>query len=65
MGEKEDISWDLTGIFTSTEDPEINETMENLAKRADDFIVKYKGKISTKGFSTEDMLKLIREYQWF
>ena len=65
MSEKEDISWDLTGIFPSTEDPEINETMENLAKRADDFIIKYKGKISIQGFSAEDMLNLISEYEDF
>ncbi|MFX1553236.1 MAG: M3 family oligoendopeptidase [Promethearchaeota archaeon] len=60
MTEKE-ISWDLTEIFSSPNDPKLFKTMENLMKRAEELVKKYKGKINLPNFIAQNLLELIQE----
>lgn len=62
MADKE-ISWDLTGIFTSPNDPLIQTSIQDLTKVAEDFSNKYRGKISSE--TAEQLLKTIQEYESF
>jgi len=60
-----DIAWDLSEIFSSTKDPKITEVINSLEKMADDFVRKYKGKISLSNFSAKNLLDLIRKHEKF
>ncbi len=60
MTEKE-ISWDLTEIFSSPNDPKLFKTMENLMKRAEELVKKYKGKINLPNFIAQNLLELFQE----
>lgn len=58
---KQDIAWDLSEIFPSTNDPSIKKAIDNLTKMAEDFAKKYQGKI--KDFSAKELLKCIEEFE--
>ena len=64
MTEKE-IAWDLTEIFSGHDDPKIDESMDNLAKDADEFIDAYKGKINSPEFTPEKLLELFKKQEKF
>jgi len=64
MTEKE-IAWDLTEIFSGSEDPKITATMDNLLKKADGFINDYKGKIITPDFNSQKLLELFKKQEEF
>jgi oligoendopeptidase F len=64
MSEK-DISWDLSEMFKSTDDPIINSKIEELEKQSEEFIKKYKRKIIYPEFTFEDLLSLIKEQETF
>ncbi|MFX1280112.1 MAG: M3 family oligoendopeptidase [Promethearchaeota archaeon] len=64
MTEKE-IAWDLTEMFSGHDDPKINESMDNLAKNAKEFIEKYKGKINSTEFTPDKLLELFIKQEKF
>ncbi len=64
MTEKE-IAWDLTEIFSGSDDPKITVTMDNLLKKADEFINDYKGKINTPNFNSQKLLELFKKQEEF
>ncbi len=64
MTEKE-IAWDLTEIFSGSDDPKITATMDNLLKKADGFINAYKGKIITLDFNSQKLLELFKKQEEF
>ena len=64
MTEKE-IAWDLTEIFSGSDDPKITATMDNLLKKADGFINDYKGKIITPDFNSQKLLELFKKQEQF
>ena len=64
MTEKE-IAWDLTEIFSGSDDPKITATMDNLSKKADEFINDYKGKINTPNFNSQKLLELFKKQEQF
>ena len=64
MTEKE-IAWDLTEIFSGSDDPKITATMDNLLKKADGFINDYKGKIITPDFNSQKLLELFKKQEEF
>ena len=41
-----EIAWDLSKIFSNYDDPRISKTIDKLQKQANEFVGKYKGKIS-------------------
>jgi oligoendopeptidase F len=47
-------------MFKNTEDPKIGETIQNLDKRSEEIIAKYKGKINIPSFTHDDLLELIQ-----
>jgi oligoendopeptidase F len=55
------VAWDLSEIFPSTTDPQIEKTISNIITMVDAFVRKYKGKIN--GLSTKSLLKCIEEYE--
>ncbi|MFX1316592.1 MAG: M3 family metallopeptidase [Promethearchaeota archaeon] len=59
------IAWDLTELFTSHDDPKIDEIIKNLNKIVEDFIKEYKGKIKTTNFTADDLLKLFKKQEDF
>jgi len=65
MTEKE-ITWDLTEIFSDPDDPKLFKTIENLTKRAEELVKKYKGKINSPNFTAQNLLELfqITEKLW-
>jgi len=64
MTEKE-IAWDLTEIFSGSDDPKITATMNNLLKKADGFINYYKGKIIIPDFNSQKLLELFKKQEQF
>lgn len=64
MTEKE-IAWDLTEIYSGSDDPKITATMDNLLKKADGFINDYKGKIITPDFNSQKLLELFKKREQF
>jgi oligoendopeptidase F len=60
---KKDIAWDLSEIFSSTTDPQVEKAIDNVTKMAERFSKKYKGKI--KEFSAKEFLHCIQELEAF
>ncbi|MFX1411439.1 MAG: M3 family oligoendopeptidase [Promethearchaeota archaeon] len=59
------ISWDLTELFTTHDDPKIDEIIKNLNKVLEGFIKEYKGKINAPNFTANDLLKLFKKQEDF
>ncbi|MFX1573748.1 MAG: M3 family oligoendopeptidase [Promethearchaeota archaeon] len=64
MSENE-ITWDLTEIFASYDDPRITDTINRLSKSADDLIRDYKGKINNTDFNSQKLLELFEKHENF
>ena len=64
MTEKE-IKWDLSEMFSSYNDPKIQEMMQSLNKEADQYVTEYKGKIGTKNFNAENLNNLFKKIEDF
>ena len=62
MSEKE-IAWDLTEIFSGSDDPKISETMNALLEEADGIIKEHKGKINTTNFSAQNLYDLLQKHE--
>ncbi|MFX1287519.1 MAG: M3 family oligoendopeptidase [Promethearchaeota archaeon] len=60
-----EISWDLSEIFSSHDDPKISNNMDTLQKQVDDFVNTYKGKINTTTFSASDLHELFKKQEKF
>jgi len=58
-----DIEWDLTEIFTSCDDPRIAETLDFLMTMVNDLISHFEGKISVSGFTAQDLIDLLKQYE--
>jgi oligoendopeptidase F len=56
-------SWDLSDLFSSIDDPKIEESLANLRERAEEFAEKYRGKINNPDLTTDMMLSAITEYE--
>jgi oligoendopeptidase F len=56
-----EIAWDLTEMFSGHDDPKITKSMDNLSKKAAEFIKDYKGKINESKFSPEKLLELFKK----
>ncbi|MFX1400139.1 MAG: M3 family metallopeptidase [Promethearchaeota archaeon] len=61
----EEIAWDLSGLFKSSNDPKIDIVIESLNKEAASFIKNYKGKIKKSEFSDKDLLALFQKQEEF
>lgn len=58
-----EVGWNLSEIFPSTNDPLVQETINNLTKSAESFVKAYQGKI--KEFSANQLHQAITEYEQF
>ncbi|MCU0316850.1 MAG: M3 family oligoendopeptidase [Fimbriimonadaceae bacterium] len=55
------VTWDLSALFASLEDPKIEETWESCHKRADSFSASYRGKLGT--LTPEEFLTALVELE--
>lgn len=62
---KEEITWDLSKLFSGSNDPKIGKTIENSKTQVEQFIKDYKGKIKAPGFSASDLQKLFQRDEEF
>jgi oligoendopeptidase F len=62
---KEEIAWDLSGLYSSFNDPKIDKLIANSEKIAEQFIKEYKGKIKAPEFSVNDLLNLFQKLEKF
>ena len=62
---QEEIAWDLSEMFKNTDDPKIDETIQDLEKRSDEIIKNYKGRINVSDFTFSDLLALIQIQEQF
>jgi len=60
-----EISWDLSEIFSSPKDPRISKNMDMFQKQIDDFVNVYKGKINTTTFSANNLYELFKKQEKF
>jgi oligoendopeptidase F len=58
---KREIVWDLSEIFPSTADYSVQKAIESLARLANDFAKRYKGKINR--LSAKEMLECIKNFE--
>ncbi|MFW6144479.1 MAG: oligoendopeptidase F, partial [Candidatus Natronoplasma sp.] len=57
------VEWDLTDLYESHEDPELEEGMEELIQKAERFRKKYKGKIEEEELEPDELRVVIEEYE--
>ena len=57
------IIWDLTEVFMSCDDPRIAETLDFLMTMVNDLISHFEGKISVSGFTAQDLIDLLKQYE--
>ncbi|MHA1827457.1 MAG: M3 family metallopeptidase, partial [Candidatus Heimdallarchaeaceae archaeon] len=57
---KIDVSWNLADIFEGSNDPKIQKQMKELEILSEKIVEKYKNKINTPSFTTEDLLELLQ-----
>ncbi|MFW9989695.1 MAG: M3 family metallopeptidase [Candidatus Odinarchaeota archaeon] len=62
---KEEITWDLSKLFSGPDDPKIDNLINNSKNQVEQFIRDYKGKIKTPNFKTEDLLNLFQKQEEF
>jgi oligoendopeptidase F len=62
---KEEIAWDLSGLFKNSNDPKIDKLIESLNKEAESFIKSYKGKIKKPEFFDKNLLALFQKQEEF
>ncbi|MHA2101922.1 MAG: M3 family metallopeptidase [Candidatus Hodarchaeales archaeon] len=56
-------TWDLSVLFSDTEDPKINETIKTAEKLLSEFVAKYYGKITSENNSPYFVLELLRQLE--
>lgn len=59
------ITWDLSSLFQSIDDPKIAETWAKLAQTAAEFESKYRGKINSNSLAATTLLAAIKEAEAF
>ena len=57
----EEINWDLSDLYSSSNDPQLAKDKESLLSEADDFATKYKGRIA--GLSVSEYKEMLHEYE--
>ncbi len=57
----ENINWDLSDLYTSSDDPQLKKDKEAVLKQADAFASKYKGKIDD--LTASEFKELLEEYE--
>lgn len=57
----EEINWDLSDLYSSSNDPQLAKDKESLLKEADAFAKKYKGRIA--GLSVSEFKEMLQEYE--
>ncbi len=57
----EEINWDLSDLYTSSEDPQLARDKEDILNQADAFAAKYKGKIAD--LSVLEFMGMLQEYE--
>ncbi|MFX1329498.1 MAG: hypothetical protein ACFE91_15325, partial [Promethearchaeota archaeon] len=62
---KEEITWDLSKLFSGFNDPKIEKIIENSKTQVEQFIKDYKGKIKAPGFNASDLQKLFQREEEF
>ncbi len=62
---EEEIAWDLSHLFKNQNDPRIDEVIQHLEKKADQFVENYKGKIKSPDFKAKDLLYLFQQQEAF
>ncbi|MHA1302949.1 MAG: M3 family oligoendopeptidase [Candidatus Heimdallarchaeaceae archaeon] len=63
MSSEKEITWDLTGMFSSLSDPAIEERVNWLRQKAEEIEKEYKGKINTTMFTAEKILELLKKLE--
>lgn len=61
---KEEIAWDLSGLFPSPDHKKIQQAKASIVKRGEELAKKYQGKI-TEEYSAKDILTLLEELEEF
>lgn len=57
------VTWDLSSLFSSQQDPKIAETWIECHNKADAFAEKYRGRIQTGSLSAEELANALREVE--
>lgn len=57
----EEINWDLSDLYSSSNDPQLAKDKESLLKEADDFSEKFKGKIAE--LTVTEFKEMLQEYE--
>ena len=58
-----DVRWNLTDLFSSTDDPRIDETLRSALVRAEKLQADYQGKLSAPGLTAQTLGAALREYE--
>jgi oligoendopeptidase F len=57
------VVWDLSALFSSIDDPKIEEAWTALGERADAFAGKYRGKVADGSLSPQELSRAIKELE--
>ncbi|MEA1993843.1 MAG: M3 family oligoendopeptidase [Euryarchaeota archaeon] len=58
---KKEITWDLTAMFSSPNDPAIEKKIREIQKKTESFVEKYQGNINKKNFGVKEIKELLDE----
>ncbi len=56
--------WDLTSLFSGPDDPRVPAAWSDLARRADEFAERYRGKIEAPDLTAHTLAEAIEELEW-
>lgn len=57
------VTWDLSSLYSSIDDPRIEQAWSDLNSRADDFSTKFRGRIASGEMSAEELAGAIKELE--
>lgn len=57
------VRWDLSVLFSSNDDPKIEQTWKNVHAQTDAFAAAYRGKIDSPDLTAETLAKALTEYE--
>ena len=60
-----EVAWDLSDLFTSPDDPQMEKTLKASAERAAAFAREYQGKIDSPDLTAHTLASAIQEYESF
>ena len=63
MPEFTTVTWDLSDLYESIEDPKVEETLQSSFSRAKKFAEDYRGKIDSDDLTADTLLSAITEYE--